>query len=247
VVKIYWRQKMIFELEKIFIENDLVEFISIFEENNLDREILSELTESDYKKLGIPEGAITKMLKLFSTNSSNSEEHQKNIQGNTNSTLPTAPMEQIVPTEITHSFVASSPVHTMLIDNGLSEYVAIFDQHKLTSFDIVSKLTESELSELGIHAIGDRKKIKELFTTQNNPQTEIIPYSSEATPYIKDANGTNNNNENKYQQPTVVIENKSGGGSGIHGAVGGIIGAIIGVIIAGTLIFWIIGNILRVL
>jgi hypothetical protein len=135
----------------------------------------------------------------------------------------------------------------LLAENDLSVYIQILESQHLDSEYLLADLNQSDFDRLGITLIGDQKKFIKLFTTQNNPQTEIIPYSSEATPYIKDANGTNNNNENKHQQPTVVIENKSGGGSGIHGAVGGIIGAIIGVIIAGTLIFWIIGNILRVL
>jgi hypothetical protein len=57
-------------------------------------------------------------------------------------------------------------VNLKTTENDISEYIPMFNQHKLNSFDIISRLTENDLSELGITAIGDRKKIKSLFETK---------------------------------------------------------------------------------
>jgi hypothetical protein len=150
------------ELRKTLTDNGLEDFISILEENNLDREILFELTEADYRKLGIPEDAVEKMVNLFAANPSCSAKSQ-NMQADNNNVAQMMSVKQVTPIPINLDPVENSPVHIKLIENSFAEYVPIFDQHKLTSFDIIAKLTESDLSELGIHAIGDRKKIKELF------------------------------------------------------------------------------------
>ncbi|MFP3042392.1 SAM domain-containing protein [Treponema primitia] len=142
------------ELWQVLIDNNLEPFVMIFEENNLDRELLSELTESDYVKLGITGEAIKKMLKLFSLNYKDKVQNPEisDFSGN---------QEAIVETATTAKEI--SPVHKILLENNLSEYISIFDKHKLNSLDIISKLTENDLSELGIIAIGDRKKIKSIF------------------------------------------------------------------------------------
>ena len=55
-------------LKNILVENNLHEYISIFEENKLsDTDIISELSESDLEKIGITAlGDRKKILKIFS-------------------------------------------------------------------------------------------------------------------------------------------------------------------------------------
>jgi hypothetical protein len=154
------------DVRNILINNGFEEFIPVFEENNLDKEILSELTEADYRKLGVPDDAVDKMMLLFSVSSNSSS--PQTLAGSVNDYVTVASINQEIPAKSVTSPVSDSPIHNMLIQNGLVEYVPLFDQHKLTSFDVISKLTEGDLSELGIHAIGDRKKIKELFHINEN-------------------------------------------------------------------------------
>lgn len=49
------------------------------------------------------------------------------------------------------------------MNNGLEDCIKIFEQHKLLDIRIVSDLTESDLEKIGISALGDRKKILQLF------------------------------------------------------------------------------------
>lgn len=145
------------ELWQILIDNRLDKYISILEENNIDKEIFIELTESDYVKLGITGDAMHKMMKLFSPN------YAKLVEKSKIENLPKVSKNTVKAVEEKQISETISRVHKILIDNNLSEYIPVFDKHKIIDFDILSKLTENDLSELGVSAIGDRKKIKELF------------------------------------------------------------------------------------
>ena len=52
----------------------------------------------------------------------------------------------------------------ILLENNLSEYIEIFTKNKLTEIEIISDLTDSELENIGITLLGDRKKIMKLFS-----------------------------------------------------------------------------------
>jgi len=52
----------------------------------------------------------------------------------------------------------------ILNENGLSEYIVLFEKHKLKDINIISELTEVDLEKIGINVLGDRKKIIKLFT-----------------------------------------------------------------------------------
>ena len=60
----------------------------------------------------------------------------------------------------------------ILEKNNLTEYMSIFEQHKVLDIDTMSELNENELEKIGINALGDRKKILKLFSPKNinNPQ-----------------------------------------------------------------------------
>ncbi|MDR2193048.1 MAG: hypothetical protein LBP19_01035 [Treponema sp.] len=189
------------ELWQVLIDNGLESYVMVLEENNLDRELLSELTERDYVKIGITGEAMKKMLELFSSN------YKEKVPDNT---VPVVLENQVTAVE---AMPVVSPVHKRLIDNGLSEYVSVFDKNKLDSFDIVSKLTENDFSELGITAIGDRKKIKSLFEIKERKTEDI-------------------NNV----VVTQMINSEGANNGSILGA--GIIGAVLGGLIVFGLIYW---------
>ena len=57
-------------------------------------------------------------------------------------------------------------VENILAENNLEEYIDLFKKNKLTDFDVVSNLTESDLEKLGITIMGDRKKILLIFSKE---------------------------------------------------------------------------------
>jgi hypothetical protein len=151
---------------QVLIDNGLRSYIMVLEDNNIDEEILSELTETDYVKLGITSDDRRKMIRLFSNEAFIEE---KQVAGAQKLSVVTALETKPVIKEV-------SPVHKILIDNDLSEYIAIFDKHNLTSFNIISKLSESDLSEIGVTSIGDRKKIKDIFNIkdENSGDSNVV-------------------------------------------------------------------------
>jgi hypothetical protein len=140
------------------MDNGLDSYIKTLEENNIDKEILSELSEADYAKLGITGEAMRKMIKLFSKNPPPEPVKEETAVISRQPEIGETALEQRK-----EDSLDNSPVRRRLIDNGLSEYIEAFAKNKLDTLDLVSKLTESDLSELGITIIGDRKKIKDIF------------------------------------------------------------------------------------
>ena len=55
-------------------------------------------------------------------------------------------------------------VTEILTENGLSEYIAIFEQNKLTSADVLADLSENDYIQIGVTILGDRKKMIKLFS-----------------------------------------------------------------------------------
>jgi hypothetical protein len=60
--------------------------------------------------------------------------------------------------------VQSKVVPAILEENGLSEYITIFEQNKLNSIDVLSGLTENDYIRMGVTVLGDRKKMVKLFS-----------------------------------------------------------------------------------
>jgi len=54
----------------------------------------------------------------------------------------------------------------ILLENNLGEYIDIFTENKLTDIQIISELTDSELEKIGVVSLGDRKRIKKLFSLE---------------------------------------------------------------------------------
>ena len=52
----------------------------------------------------------------------------------------------------------------ILKENGFEKYVKLFEKHNLTDINIISKLSDRDIENIGIERIGDRIKIKELFS-----------------------------------------------------------------------------------
>ena len=51
----------------------------------------------------------------------------------------------------------------VLLENGLEEYIDVFEKNKLTNLEILSELNENDLEKLGIVIMGDRKRILKIF------------------------------------------------------------------------------------
>jgi len=65
----------------------------------------------------------------------------------------------------------TNELRQILEKNNLTEYIELFEQHKILDADILSELSEPELEKIGITALGDRKKILKLFQKNNNKQS----------------------------------------------------------------------------
>ena len=54
----------------------------------------------------------------------------------------------------------------ILSENGLDEYISIFEEQKLTDVLIIAKLNDDELEKIGIKLMGDRKRIINIFSKE---------------------------------------------------------------------------------
>ena len=72
------------KIQNILINNDLVEYIQLFEQHRLDRiETLQDMTDNDYEKIGIlAVGDRKKLVKLFSVKDTNNDETNVNVPVN---------------------------------------------------------------------------------------------------------------------------------------------------------------------
>ena len=125
----------------------------------------------------------------------------------------------------------------ILTDNDLQSYIEILEREKIFSINDLSELTQDDYKELGITALGDRKRFVKLFAKdsdnlpelQNNQTVESQPVSN------------NNSQQNDPNKPdAIIINNNTGSGgnaahTGIAGVIGGILGAV-AVIVIGLII-----------
>jgi hypothetical protein len=51
----------------------------------------------------------------------------------------------------------------ILEQNGFSEYIEIFEKNKIDNADVILTLNEQDLESMGINAVGDRKRIIQIF------------------------------------------------------------------------------------
>lgn len=110
--------------------------------------------------------------------------------------------------------------------NNLAEYVELFETHKLNTIDDLKELTESDYTEIGITALGDRKRLVKLFYEEKSlpvPIQEQSDNSSQKT----DENTTQRENINV----SVSTPSSNNSGSGLAGLLGGVIGAAVVIII----------------
>jgi hypothetical protein len=72
------------KVQSVLINNDLQEYIPLFEEHRLDRiELINELSEDDLEKIGIIAiGDRKKLIKLFSSSDSKKDEGNVNVPVN---------------------------------------------------------------------------------------------------------------------------------------------------------------------
>jgi hypothetical protein len=217
------------DIRNILINNGFEEFIPVFEENNLDKEILSELTEADYRKLGVSDEAVDKIMKLFSRNSSDDTK-----------------FSEVVPAKDEHEIIdskggpktslLSDSLITKLQDNGLSEYITIFERERLYSEELLRDLNQSDFEKLGVTFIGDQKKMLKLFSEQNNLPQAVV---NEVVPYYE----VDKKEENPESPPQVIINNATDlKGSGISAGISGVLGGVIGALAVIVIILIILSN-----
>jgi hypothetical protein len=75
----------------------------------------------------------------------------------------------------TSSSSGSLTYREILTRAGLGEYVELFERHRITDIYMIRSLTNDELREMGIEAIGDRRRIMEAFSQallRSNTQSE---------------------------------------------------------------------------
>ena len=65
---------------------------------------------------------------------------------------------------IMEAFSAVAGYSRILTEAGLSEYIPLFLRHRITDINTIASLTSEELREMGVEAIGDRRRIMEAFS-----------------------------------------------------------------------------------
>jgi hypothetical protein len=56
---------------------------------------------------------------------------------------------------------------TILNENGMGEYIVLFEKNKLNELDLIIDLSENDYEKLGIELMGDRKRLLKLFSKEN--------------------------------------------------------------------------------
>jgi hypothetical protein len=54
----------------------------------------------------------------------------------------------------------------ILITNNLDEYIALFEENKLNDLSLLIDMTEDDYEKIGIELIGDRKRLKKIFSKE---------------------------------------------------------------------------------
>lgn len=114
----------------------------------------------------------------------------------------------------------------ILAQNNLVEYVELFETHKLNTLDDLKELTESDYTEIGITALGDRKRLLKLFYEEKLLPVPIQEQSDDSS---------QRTNENTTQRENINVSvstpSSNNSGSGLAGLLGGVIGAAVVIII----------------
>lgn len=114
----------------------------------------------------------------------------------------------------------------ILAQNNLVEYVELFETHKLNTLDDLKELTESDYTEIGITALGDRKRLLKLFYEEKLLPVPIQEQSDDSS---------QRTNENTTQRENINVSvstpSSNNSGSGLAGLLGGVIGAVVVIII----------------
>lgn len=56
---------------------------------------------------------------------------------------------------------------TILTENGMGEYIVLFEKNKLNELDLIVDLSENDYEKLGIELMGDRKRLLKIFSKDN--------------------------------------------------------------------------------
>lgn len=115
--------------------------------------------------------------------------------------------------------MTSDEIKQKLIDNGLENYIPLFEEHHLLDISALSTMTNEDYLSIGVTIIGDRKKLLSLFEKKEEPKPQ---------PKIEVKVDPNANKEPQ----NIVIEKKS---SGVWVFIGVLIAIILVIIIIASL------------
>jgi len=124
-----------------------------------------------------------------------------------------------------------------LIENGLYDYINIFEQHKLDTEELLSDLTQFDFDKMGINLIGDQKKILSLFKKEEIFEPIIN------TPAIYKFEEKYEDKRDKENPSHIIINVPNGDrGNAVHTGIAGIIGGILGAVAVIVIILVILSN-----
>ena len=77
-------------------------------------------------------------------------------------------------------------VKNILLNNGLEQYIDLFEEEKLMDLGILKTITENDYEKIGISSLGDRKKLLGLFFPKvEQPKVIIKQHKTEKEKFFK--------------------------------------------------------------
>ena len=75
-------------------------------------------------------------------------------------------------------------IRKILSENGLEEYISLFEKNRLDNLEILSNINESDYEKMGISIMGDRKRLIKLFYENEMNEKSVMqsnnpPHQSE--------------------------------------------------------------------
>lgn len=137
--------------------------------------------------------------------------------------------------------VIDEDLKRILIENELQSYIETLEKEKLYTISDLETLSQDDYKELGILALGDRKKFLRLFSVYDSlGETNNLPAINGIPQYPMEDNMKSGYETDDYKPESLIINNNIGSESdGAHTGLAGVLGGILGaaaVIIFGLII-----------
>ena len=129
----------------------------------------------------------------------------------------------------------------ILEENNLAEYIEIFEREKLYIIEDLESLGQDDYKELGITALGDRKRFISLFSIGMDLDIRRPAVVEEVEQLDFPTYGFEDN-KTKATTPNIVINNAGENSSTAHTGLAGVLGGIIGAATVIVIILVILSN-----